>query len=623
MKYQRGRKHKILSLVIAVFVVSSMIPMTILAEEEKGKSEGSLQQESPLEEEKQEQEVEQEPEMKQEMEVEAEQQTMQVLESSQQSESEVEINETNFPDEKFREFIKKFDINKNNRFSSEEITNITEINFEWSLQVESLKGIEYFYNLEKLDCSYAKELKELDISKNTKLQNVQCSLTGLSQLDVRNNTALVRLCLYKSPIEAVDVSNCKELFALDCNDTRIKELDISNNPKLYEVYTQNTMVTKMDYSHNPDLEHIMCSNNPLTELDVSNNPKLIVLYCEGTNIRDLNLSNNPNIEELLCNNNNLLTKLDLSQQKNLGGVDCSNTNITKLDVSNNKEITALNCSNTKIQKLDLSNNSKLVALGCANMQLTELNLSNFVDFKWGMAISPQKRTLLFTYDESIDAATFSMKTVVSDLSKVTVVEGEGYTYDQNSGIITLKSPIETEVSYLYDCGMKDKEPMKVTLRLQKGYKMLSNDNQSVEQGQKISFRSSADFEKFVTVYVDEEELSSEDYTVTTGSTIVTLNESFVQTLSVGVHNIRIMSTDGGAVSSFNVSAKKTEPIITTNDSVIKNQTSIKVQNSSVNSCSPKTGDNTTIMLLLLLFIAASSVIIKVSIDKKKNKKEMH
>lgn len=90
----------------------------------------------------------------------------------------VEINEKNFPDKNFREFVKQYDLNDDNSLSAEEISDVKAIDCEndgddGDVKIKNLTGIEYFTALETLDCSY-NNLKVLDVSKNTALETLYC-----------------------------------------------------------------------------------------------------------------------------------------------------------------------------------------------------------------------------------------------------------------------------------------------------------------------------------------------------------------------------------------------------------------------------------------------------------------
>ncbi len=82
----------------------------------------------------------------------------------------VSIDETNFPDEVFRQYVSNtFDLNSDGYLSdteamykNDEYYNQISIKVS-SLDIQSLKGIEYFTYLDRLDCSN-NQLTELDLS---------------------------------------------------------------------------------------------------------------------------------------------------------------------------------------------------------------------------------------------------------------------------------------------------------------------------------------------------------------------------------------------------------------------------------------------------------------------------
>ena len=86
----------------------------------------------------------------------------------------VEINETNFPDAKFRSFVKEnLDKNKDDILDAGEIAAVKMIEAN-KMGIKSLEGVGFFTALETLKC-WDNELTGLDLSKNTALKNLQCS----------------------------------------------------------------------------------------------------------------------------------------------------------------------------------------------------------------------------------------------------------------------------------------------------------------------------------------------------------------------------------------------------------------------------------------------------------------
>jgi hypothetical protein len=79
----------------------------------------------------------------------------------------------------------------------------------------SLKGIEYFTALERLEC-YINQLTALDISQNTALECLECRRNQLTALDVSRNTALTYLNCNENQLTALDVSQNTALEYFAC-----------------------------------------------------------------------------------------------------------------------------------------------------------------------------------------------------------------------------------------------------------------------------------------------------------------------------------------------------------------------------------------------------------------------
>lgn len=74
----------------------------------------------------------------------------------------------------------------------------------------------------------------------------------------------------------------------------------------------------------------------------------------------------------------------------------------------------------------------------------------------------------------------------------------------------------------------------------------------------LSFTSNAAFADFLKVQVDGKDVDASNYTVKEGSTIVTLNVSYLETLSAGKHTLAIVSDTGTAETEFTVLAAEGE-----------------------------------------------------------------
>ena len=109
------------------------------------------------------------------------------------------INEKNFPDENFRDYIRnEFDSNKDGVMNQNEIRTVSSIGIygandnNWE-KIESLDGIQNFIYLNELTCT-------------------SCNV---SQINVSKNVKLKKLVLLGNPLESIDVSKNKELEILD------------------------------------------------------------------------------------------------------------------------------------------------------------------------------------------------------------------------------------------------------------------------------------------------------------------------------------------------------------------------------------------------------------------------
>ena len=62
-------------------------------------------------------------------------------------------------------------------------------------------------------------------------------------------------------------------------------------------------------------------------------------------------------------------------------------------------------------------------------------------------------------------------------------------------------------------------------------------------------------EKFTALLVDGEEVDPEQYTVKSGSTILTLKQSYLDTLPVGTHSLTVLYLNGSASGEFEIQTK--------------------------------------------------------------------
>ena len=132
----------------------------------------------------------------------------------------------------------------------------------------------------------------------------------------------------------------------------------------------------------------------------------------------------------------------------------------------------------------------------------------------------------------------------------------------------------------------------------KEYKFTEGANQiyTIDESKNAIFRIDADFSLFDgKVYIDGTLIDAKNYKAESGSTVITLNKEYVDTLSVGEHAIKVEFSDGGlATTKFEVKAKQ-----------VNTEKTEDITN-------PQTGDNIGTYIILsiisVLGIAATVVI---------------
>lgn len=145
--------------------------------------------------------------------------------------------------------------------------------------------------------------------------------------------------------------------------------------------------------------------------------------------------------------------------------------------------------------------------------------------------------------------------------------------------------------------------MKIKVVVEKiEYKVIEGAEQTytITEDTEARFRIDADYSLFNNkVYVDNVLVDSSNYTSESGSTIITFNKSYVDTLSVGEHTLKVAFADGGEAETTFTIAKKAE-----NNNNNENNTPSKPEDKEGmkdNGSNLKTGDN------IMLYVAIASI----------------
>lgn len=349
----------------------------------------------------------------------------------------VQIDEINFPDAIFREYVEtNFDKDQNGKLSGAEISNVKKIDIYGEKEnvsgIKSLQGIKFFTELQELSCSKQK-ITAIDVTQNLKLKNLYCNENEISTLDVSQNILLE---------------------ILDCRDTEVSDLDVSQNTKLKQLDCRNTNIESLDVSENPDLEVLECSDTGIGILNLDKNPKLREVYCANTGIQTLDVTNNTVLETLNCVGTNI-KDLDVSANTKLVWLMCSNTGLKKLDISNNTELYTLSCENTQITELDISENPNLVWLYGNETPLAVLHVYENGDYM--LLLDDPTNAVLNVNGDSFDLKDYFPEIDVSRISNIKGAKLEG------SVLSGYKAGIP--VSYTYDCGNSAAGNITINVRL--------------------------------------------------------------------------------------------------------------------------------------------------------------
>ena len=252
-------------------------------------------------------------------------------------ETSLPINENNFPDDNFRNYIKTYKAGGSDVLTVEQQKNVTTIEIN-NKGVSDLKGIEAFPNLTELDCGN-NSIQKLDLRQNPMLRKLICNTNQLTQLDLSKNPDIYYLNCSDNQLEQLDVSHLKDLVLLNCSNNDLAQLDVKNSIFLVTLNCSANQLTELDadVKHKTRLVSVECQNNQLTTLILGQNKLLKKLNCAHNQLTQLNLDNMSALEELNCFDNQL-TALDVSSSPELTTLWLGDNHLTSLNLDNNPKL---------------------------------------------------------------------------------------------------------------------------------------------------------------------------------------------------------------------------------------------------------------------------------------------
>lgn len=231
-----------------------------------------------------------------------------------------------------------------------------------------------------------------------------------------------------------------------------------------------------------------------------------------------------------------------------------------------------NCNGYKYQCV-ISNSAGSVTTGTATLTVTE-DVTPPVQptvKKPGISKQPQNVSV-----KAGEQATFTVKATGTDLTyqwQINRNNGKGFVDITGADKASYTTGVVDMLcnGYKYQCVISDSAGSvttnAATLTVTESttpspdpvsYKILDGANSSWPENTdgSLTIRGNGEMEKFQNVKVDGKIIDKKNYTVTKGSTIITLKADYLKTLATGDHTFEIVWTDGSATTKFAVAKNK-------------------------------------------------------------------
>jgi hypothetical protein len=361
-----------------------------------------------------------------------------------------------FPDSlfKLRLIENGIDTNSDGEISFVEASSVTtlDLSFGWDFYpIQSLVGIEFFTNLEFLDCS-DNNLNSLNLEGNAQLATLLANTNSLDTLifgfnsnlewiNLNDNTTSsifdfsglpnLRVLRFKYATDldmtsnpnleeldcsfsygAIDVSNNPNLEILKCRDQSVLDLSSCTNLQYLRCVSYTISLDSIDLSENQQLLHLDLWHNNLSSIDLSQNIFLEYVQLGYNYIPSIDFTANPNITYLTCGGDSLRS-IDITGLINLetlatgSHLDPNSSNLDSLDLSTNVSLKYLSCSSGNLTELDISQNLLLEEIYCGNNELDTLILCSNPNLEYLHCANMPQLTHIFVFDSSQPILVFS------------------------------------------------------------------------------------------------------------------------------------------------------------------------------------------------------------------------
>ena len=272
---------------------------------------------------------------------------------------------------------------------------------------------------------------------------------------------------------------------------------------------------------------------------------------------------------------------------------------------------------TKVDEA-IANAKKIDANLYSNYSIVEDTI-NAVDH----AKSKQKQVTVDSYADAINKAISELKYKDADYTKVNEVKAKvpsDLSVYTDETVKTLKDALalveegkniteQTTVDGYADAINKAIEGL---VKKNISYKVIEGEGETFvkESGKDISIRIDHEYTENVKVEVDDQEVDKVHYKVTKGSTIITFDDMYLNTLAVGIHHVKVTFEDGIDTTTLLIK-EQTKDDNNRKDSTSNNQETVKSIVKAENKeevKKVKTGDDENIIGVVLLLIGSLVVL---------------
>lgn len=407
---------------------------------------------------------------------------------------------------------------------------------------------------------------------------------------------------------------------------------------IHDGYVEYSKKAKLQLFKGEDLV-VNISNNMVIDLNEAEY-KFVIEEIEDTSVTGANTSIRLKI------NNWYYPIIAINETKSTFKLDSSKFN-GKLDIEFERRNIAVNTTVKNVYEdisskgvIDLTDGKEYVIDFSKNDELTE-GLKSFADLDKTLYYKRDNKGLLATDNESeavikivgnksenkVILTAVNVGTKKSEVFKGfhTKYTGSALNYDGTEGGIINETRTDYYTRCTYDFTFQYvKEEVSP-----KEYKFTEGANQTytIDESKNATFRIDADYSLFTNkVYVDNKLVDSTNYDSKSGSTVITLKDEYLKTLSVGEHTLKVAFSDNGeAITKFTIKEKQQGTNIEDNENTKneENQENNNLPNNDVKkdntitNTNPKTGDN--VIVYFAMFSIALLGIITLAIVNVKRK----